>query len=97
MRRSNLEMYIDILKVLSLRGPLKFTHIMYKANVNCGVLKTRLEFLMKQGLVNERILGEGRVVYSSTQRGVAVLKYLKELRQVLPTIEEDRKDVSSRF
>ena len=30
MRRSKLEMYVDILKVLGQRGPLKLTHIMYK-------------------------------------------------------------------
>ena len=35
MRRSKLEMYVDILKVLAQRGPLKLTHVMYKANVNC--------------------------------------------------------------
>jgi len=39
MRRSKLEMYIDILKVLAHRGPLKLTHIMYKANVNFRELK----------------------------------------------------------
>jgi len=44
MRRSKLEMYIDILKVLAHRGPLKLTHIMYKANVNCSVLKEYLDF-----------------------------------------------------
>jgi predicted transcriptional regulator len=39
MRRSKLEMYIDILKVLAHRGPLKLTHIMYKANVNSSSSK----------------------------------------------------------
>jgi hypothetical protein len=29
MRRSKLEMYVDILKVLVQRSPLKLTHIMY--------------------------------------------------------------------
>jgi len=37
-RRSKLEMYVDILKALARHGPLKLTHIMYKANVNCSVL-----------------------------------------------------------
>jgi predicted transcriptional regulator len=39
VRRSKLEMYVDILSVLAHRGPLKLTHVMYKANVNCSVLK----------------------------------------------------------
>ena len=32
------------------------THVMYKANVNCKVLKEYLDFLLKQGLVEERAL-----------------------------------------
>jgi predicted transcriptional regulator len=90
MRRSKLEMYIDILQVLAHRGPLKLTHIMYKANVNCSVLKDYLDFLTKQGLVEERTLGKRRVVYAVTQRGITVLKYFRELKQVLPIVEESR-------
>ena len=90
MRRSKLEMYIDILKVLAHRGPLKLTHIMYKANVNCSVLKQYLEFLMKQNLVEERTLGKQRVVYAITQRGITVLKHFRELKRVLPIVEETR-------
>ena len=90
MRRSKLEMYIDILKVLAHRGPLKLTHIMYKANVNCSVLKEYLDFLTKQNLVEERSAGERRVVYAITQRGITVLKYFRELKQVLPIVEEAR-------
>lgn len=89
MRRSKLEMYIDILKVLAQRGPTKLTHIMYKANVNCSVLKEYLDFLIKQGLVEEKAIGKKRVVYVITQRGVTVLKYFRELKQVLPIIEEE--------
>ena len=90
MRRSKLEMYVDILKVLAHRGPLKLTHIMYKANVNCSVLKQYLDFLIKQNLVEERTAGKRRVVYAITQRGITVLKHFRELKQVLPIIEEPR-------
>jgi predicted transcriptional regulator len=90
VRRSKLEMYVDILTVLAHRGPLKLTHVMYKANVNCSVLKEYLDFLIKQGLVEERTVGKRRVVYAVTQRGITVLKYFKELRQVLPIVEEAR-------
>ena len=90
MRRSKLEMYVDILKVLARRGPLKLTHIMYKANVNCSVLKEYLDFLIQQGLVEERNAGKSRMVFAVTQRGITVLKYFRELEQVLPIIEESR-------
>jgi predicted transcriptional regulator len=84
-------MYVDILKVLSHRGPLKLTHIMYKANVNCSVLKQYLDFLIQQQLVEERTIGKKRTVYAITQRGITVLKHFRELKTVLPLIEEDRK------
>jgi predicted transcriptional regulator len=83
-------MYVDILKVLVHRGPLKLTHVMYKANVNCGVLKEYLDFLIRQNLVEERTVGKNRSVFAITQRGIIVVKYFKELEQVLPIIEEAR-------
>lgn len=90
MRRSKLEMYIDILKVLARHGPLKLTHIMYKANINCSVLKQYLDFLIEQNLVEEKSLGKKRIVYAITERGRTVLKYFRELRTVLPIVEEAR-------
>ena len=90
MRRSKLEMYIDILRVLAQKGPLKLTHIMYKANVNCSVLKQYLNFLIKQELVEEQTVGKKRIVYAITDRGRTVLRYFRELRAVLPIVEEAR-------
>ena len=88
MRRSKLEMYIDMLRVLAQKGSLKLTHIMYKSNVNCSVLKEYLDFLIIQGLVEERTIGNARVVFAVTQRGITVLKYFRELKQALPIVEE---------
>ena len=93
MRRSKLEMYVDILQVLSRRGPLKLTHIMYKANVNCKVLKEYLDFLTKQNLIEERPVGKNRTVFAITPRGITVLKYFRELKQVLPIVEEARNGI----
>ena len=89
MRRSKLETYIDILRVLAHHGPLKLTHIMYKANINCSVLKGYINFLIKQGLVEERTVGKERRVYMITPRGITVIKAFKELKQVLPVTEEE--------
>jgi len=90
VRRSKLEMYVDILSVLAQRGPLKLTHVMYKANVNCSVLREYLDFLLKQSLIEERTVGKRRVVFAITQRGITVLKHFRELKQVLPIVEEAR-------
>jgi len=90
-------MYVDILQVLSHRGPLKLTHVMYKANVNCKVLKEYLDFLIAQNLIEERPVGKNRTVFAITQRGVIVLKYFRELRQALPIVEEARNSMPVPF
>ncbi len=88
-------MYIDILKVLARHGPLKLTHIMYKANINCSVLKQYLDFLIQQNLVEEQTFGKKRnktrVVYAITERGRTILKYFRELNSALLMTEEANK------
>jgi len=95
LRRSRLEMYVDILKVLARNGPLKLTHIMYKANVNCSVLKQHLDFLIQQNLVEEQTSQKKRrktrVVYAITERGKTVLKYFREVNRALQITEGTNK------
>jgi predicted transcriptional regulator len=95
MRRSKLEMHVDILKALARHGPLKLTHVMYKANVNCDTLKQYLEFLIQHNLVEEQILQKKRhgtrVVYVITERGKIVLKYYREVNSALRIVEEAHK------
>jgi len=96
MRRSKLEMHLDVLKVLARhRGPLKLTHIMYKANVNCDTLKQYLDFLIQHNLVEEQTLPKKRhgtrVVYAITERGLTVLKYYWEVNSALQIVEEAHK------
>ncbi len=88
MRRSKLETYVDILKVLAHMGPLKLTHIMNKANVNSSLLNKHLGFLIEQGLVEERTLKKSRTVFAVTQRGINVLKYFREPLQEISVLEK---------
>ena len=92
MRRSKLEMYIDILKVLAQNRPMKLTHVMYKANVNCGVLKKYLDFLIQQNLIEELIFHKKRnktkIRYAVTERGKTVLKYFTEVSRAFQTTRE---------
>ena len=81
-------MHVDILKVLAHWGPLKLTHVMYKANVNCSVLEKYLDLLTEQGLVEEKIIKKERKFYAITQLGVTVLKQFRELKELLPIVEE---------
>jgi predicted transcriptional regulator len=89
MRRSKLERLVDILKVLANTGPLKLTHIMYKSNFNSIILKEYLNFLIKQGLVEERTVKKNRTVFVITQRGITILKHFQELTQEIYAIEEN--------
>lgn len=88
MRRSKLETYIDILSALANRGPLKITHISYKANLNFNTLQKCLKFLVKQNLVEEKVTEDGRRVYVITPKGVNAIKAFIELKQALPVDEE---------
>ena len=87
-----MEMYIDILKVLAQRGPLKLTHVMYKANVNCSVLKQNLEFLIQQNLIEEQITikkrNKTKISYGITERGRTVIKYFNEVNRALHITKE---------
>ncbi len=89
-------MCVDILKVLAHRGPLKLTHVMYKANVNCSLLSEYLDFLVQKGLVEERNVRK-RTVYAITQRGLMVLKQFVELKRMLPIAEEDQRQAPPLF
>ena len=95
MRRSKMEMYIDILKVLAQNGPLKLTHVMYKANVNCSVLKEYLDFLIKQNLIEEQVTPKKRnktkISYAITERGRTVIRYFNEVNMALQITSEANK------
>jgi predicted transcriptional regulator len=81
-------MHLKILEILNHVGPLKLTHVMNKANVNCSLLKECLDFLTKQGLVEEKIIGKERKVYAITQLGLKVLEQFRELKEMLPIAED---------
>jgi len=88
-------MYIDILKVLAQRGPLKLTHIMYKANVNCSVLKQNLNYLIQQNLIEEQITikkrNKTKISYVITEKGRTVIKYFNEVIIALELTEDATK------
>jgi predicted transcriptional regulator len=91
MRRSKLEMYVDVLNVLAQKGPQKPTHIMYQANFNPNTLRESLNFLIKQGLIAEETVGKTNILYTITPRGTSVLKFFGETNKMLTAIEENDK------
>jgi len=51
------------------------------------VLKNYFDFLIKQGAVEEKPFGRGRIVYAITERGLYLIRCFKELNQVIPTVK----------
>lgn len=86
-RRSKLEMYVDILKVLADNVLLKQSNIMSQANLNSNILRERMSFLIKCQLVEEQTIKKRKTVFAITQKGINVLRYFRELEQMSPIIE----------
>jgi predicted transcriptional regulator len=92
MRRSKLELYEDILTALADKH-LTVDAIAYACNMDCFALRQRLEFLLKNGLVEERIYKE-KTRYALTRRGLAIYKtlaltkHLEKLQTDMKRIEE---------
>ena len=61
---------------------------MYKAKVNCGILKQYLELLVQHKLVKEEPIDKKRVVYIITERGLTALKNVREINNALQIFEE---------
>lgn len=89
MRRSKMETCLCILETLESHGPLKITHVIQKANVNCNALKNHLDFLIKQGAVEERSVGKDRVVYAITPRGMNLLRFFLNLQPLISELESE--------
>ena len=88
MRKSRLELYESILEAL-VNKPSTIDRIACEINLDCTILKQRLDFLIKNSLVEERGLGT-RTLYAITERGIAVLKALnfeKYLGKIINKIE----------
>jgi predicted transcriptional regulator len=80
MRKSKLESYEDTLEAL-VNKPLTADQIAYETNMNCTILKQRLDFLVKNSLVEEQELGK-TTQYAITEGGIAVSKILSYQRHL---------------
>jgi len=110
MRRSKLELYEDVLNSLG-KKPLTVDSIAYECNMDCIALRQRLDFLIKNGLVEEKNCKK-KTAYALTKRGLAIFKTLtitKRLEklqttvkmigdalQALPTVSEQNEETTKR-
>lgn len=83
IRRSSFEQSLAILEVV--RTPKILTHIMYKTNVNCNVLKPLIENLTQKGLITTVDRGVSRKHYMISQKGLDVLCSVRKASELLQT------------
>ena len=93
MRRSKLELYLDILRVLRHGKPMNPTQIMYEVNVAYIFLERFLSFLTEHSLV-DRVSDGNRVKYVIAQKGLAILHCYGELVQLIPLVGEIGRDTA---
>jgi len=99
MRKSKLESYESILEAL-VSKTLSLDNVAYETSMDCTVLNRRINFLMKNGLVEEREV-DRKKMYAITERGVAVLKtlnfekYLARIANKISVIDEALETIQS--
>jgi predicted transcriptional regulator len=71
-RRSKLEVFMDIMKVVAEEREAKRTRIMYRANLAWNVLKESLDTLERIGVLTSEDTPAGLVVHS-TENGLELL------------------------
>ena len=85
-RRSSFEITIDVLTVIA-EGERRPTRIMYASNLSWASLRSKLDFLVNKGYVDEDYISERNKQYSITAKGLEALRYyngIVSLIQVTP-------------
>lgn len=72
MKRSQAEMIYAVLEVLHYQRSSKITHIMYKVNINCLILRDLLKTLQLQGYVTT----QSRVIHPLSKNKLSIIKHL---------------------
>ena len=75
MARSKLELFEDIICSFAKKA-LTIDDIAFKCNASCVLLQDKLEFLLKNDIVNIEISKDNKVFYALTRRGLAISKTL---------------------
>ena len=81
IRRSKLEVFMDIMKVVAEEREMKRTRIMYKANLAWTVLNDALDSMERKGILASKETPSG-VVVTPTAGGLDLLKRFREVESV---------------
>ena len=83
MKRNKAQIMGDILSLC--KNQTSLTRIVYQCNLNFKTVKPYLEHLIKYGLLETS--GEGRTLYSTTEKGLDALRQLDLVRPLFMSIE----------
>jgi len=81
IRRSKLEVFMDIMKVVAEEREMKRTRIMYRANLAWKVLKDALDTMEKKGILTSTETPSG-VVVTATSDGLSLLQRYCEVESM---------------
>jgi len=92
-RRSKLEIYLDVLKVIK-DGTTKPTRIMYGANLSWKLLQGILNSMAAQDLIEEIDVSDSRdkrtnTIYQVTTKGDSVIRYFDRAKGLIEVDEPD--------
>jgi predicted transcriptional regulator len=90
MKRSKLEIHLDILKTLRRTGPLNQTQVMCEVNSCFMYVGQYLDFLIKHQLAEKKVLSNGRAAYTITEKGIALLGTYEELVMTLAIVDQKK-------
>ncbi len=85
-KKTELEVYIDILKILIHNGPLRLSYIKHKNDFSPSCTEENLVFLVNLNLV-EKIFEGGQTLFSITRRGTRVLTFFGETKGLLSVLQ----------
>ena len=87
IRRSKIEVFADVMKVVASEREIRRTRIMYKANLAWKVLKDALDFLEEKGILRTEDKESG-IFVSLTNEGYGVLRTFNDLEDIFtsPTV-----------
>jgi predicted transcriptional regulator len=92
MRKSKLEVYQDILEGLKSKA-LSLDCLSYETGIDCRALRRKVNFLMENDLIRERVL-KSEIRFALSSKGLAVLgalnvqKHFEIVKTALMAVEE---------
>ena len=80
-KRNKTEQLLSILDACQ-NQPMKLTHIMYRTNLNCSLLKEYITDMINKDLLTVKTVGE-RAFFRTTKKGFVLLKNWRQIRTSL--------------